>query len=191
VIRNYTNTISSFVTPITLETLNVSEADSLKIKNYTTDVKLNLQVSDLGSYVKYGSVKELLRVSVENIILAYPSSLYMNYQLDNGTTVFSVYNYTYNLTTDQAEFLIPVPSINNTFGLVINQGNEQLPQDNALRNLNLSYNNYHVWREENPDNNEHQLIGFTGVSSTFPYMKLVVRGNPFPELSASTQTFAK
>jgi hypothetical protein len=190
VIKNYSNTISSFVKPITLETLNISQVDSLKIKNYTTDVKLNVQVSDLGSYVKYGSLKELLRVSVENIINEYPSSLYINYQLTNGT-VFSVYNYSYDQNNDQATFLIPSSSIENTFGLVINQGNEQLPQDNPLRNLNISYANYIVWRPETPDDNNHNVIAFTGVSSTFPYIKLVVNGNPFPELSASTQTFVK
>lgn len=190
VIKNYSNTISSFVKPITLETLNISEIDSLKIKNFTTDVKLNVQVSDLGSYVKYGSLKELLRVSVENIINEYPSSLYINYQITSGT-VFSVYNYGYDPDNDQATFLIPSPAIENTFGLVINQGNEQLPQDNPLRNLNISYKNYIVWRPETPDNNDHKVVAFTGVSSTLPYLKLIVNGNPFPELSASTQTFAK
>lgn len=189
VVKNYSNTISSFVKPITLETLNVSQEDSLKIMNFTTNVSLNIQVSDLGSYVKYGSLKELLRVSVENIILEYPSSLYFAFQ-QNGTTVYSVYNYSYDPFTDQSTFLIPANSIENTFGLVINQGNEQLPQDNVLRNLNLSYNNYVIWRPENPDNNNNIVIGFTGVSSTFPYLGIKVLGNPFPELSASTQTFA-
>lgn len=190
VVKSYTNTISSFVKPITLETLNVSEEDSLKILNYTTDVKLNLDPSDLGSYVKYGSVKELLRVSIENIIFEYPSSVYLTYQTQTGT-VYSVYNYSYDAFSDKATFRIPQNAIRNTFGLVINQGNEQLPQDNVLRNINLSYNNYVIWRPENPDNNEHQILEFTGISNSQTYLRVVVKGNPFPELSASTQMFAE
>lgn len=190
IVKSYANTISSFVKPITLETLNLSHEDSIKILNYTTDVKLNINASDLGSYVKYGSLKELLRVSVENIILEYPSSLYLSYQTKTGT-VYSVYNYFYNVNTDEASFTIPINSIQNTFGLVINQGNEQLPQDKVLRNLNLSFNNYVIWRPDSPDNNEFELIGFTGLSNTTPYLNIIARGNPFPELSASTQLFSE
>lgn len=191
VVNTYSNVISSFVKPITLDSLNLTQEDSLVVKNYTTDVKLNVQPSDLGSYVKYGSLKELLRVSIEEIITDYPSSIFLNYQLQNGSSVYSVYNYIYNKNTDEASFLIPITAIQNTFGLVINQGNEQLPQDNILRNLNLSYTNYVVWRPENPTNDSNVIIGFTGVSPTFNYIGLKVSGNPFPELSASTQTFAK
>lgn len=191
VIKNYSNTISSFVKPITLETLNVSDEDSIKIWNYTTDVKLNIVASDLGSYVKYGSLKELLRVSIENIIREYPSSLYISYQTENGGTVYSVYNYSYNEITDRASFNIPINGIFNTFGLVINQGNEQLPEDNKLRNLNVSYGDFEIWRSNDPDNDTHVILEFTGVSSTMPFLSVVVQGNPFPELSGSTQSFSE
>jgi hypothetical protein len=185
VVKNYNNTLSSFVKPITLDTLNVSYEDSLKIKNYTTNVNLNIDSSDLGSYVKYGSLKELLRVSIENIILEYPSSLYISYQTDTGT-LFSVFNYSYDSIKDQSSFRVPVNGINNTFGLVINQGNEQLPQNNALRNINVSYNNYIIWRPESADTNSYQVIAFTGLSLTTPYLDVIVKGNPFPTLSGGT-----
>jgi hypothetical protein len=191
VVNTYSNVISSFVKPITLESLNITQEDSLVIKNYTTDVKLNVQPSDLGSYVKYGSLKELLRVSIEDIIKDYPSSIFLNYQLLNGSSVYSVYNYNYDPNINESTFLIPVTAIQNTFGLVINQGNEQIPQDNVLRNLNMSFTSYEVWRPENPSGDSNVILGFTGVSPTFSYIGLRVAGNPFPELSASTQTFAK
>jgi len=190
VIKNHSNKISSFVKPITLESLNISEEDSIKILNYTTDVKLNIVPSDLGSYVKYGSLKELLRVSVESIILEYPSSVYISYQTSSGT-VYSVYNYFYDETNNTSSFRIPINAINNSFGLVINQGNEQKPQDNILRNLNISYSSYGIWRSNDPDNNTHLILGFTGLSSSIQYLSLVVAGNPFPELSASTQLFTE
>lgn len=192
-IKDYSNTLSSFVKPITLETLNISQEDSVKIMNFNTDVKLNVDISDLSSYVKYGSLKELLRVSIEDILLAFPSSVYITYVANdaNNSTVYSVYNYSYNPHTDQANFLIPIYSIRNTFGLVINQGNEQLPQNNILRNLNLSYTNYIIWRPENPTGESFTILGFTGVSNTFPYIQVSVSGNPFPEISGgSTQAFA-
>lgn len=190
-IKSNANRISSFVKPITLESLNLTNEDSLTILNYTTNVKLNINPSDLGSYVKYGSLKELLRVSVENIITEYPSSIFSTYKSETGNTGYSVFNYTYNPNKDESTFIVPENSIQNTFGLVINTGNEQLPQNNELRNLNIGYKNYVIWRPEFPDQNENELVGFTGLSNTTPYLTIVVKGNPFPELSASTQMFAE
>jgi len=190
VIKSYGNTLSSFVKPITLETLNVSPEDSLKIVNFNTNVALNLQMSDLGSYIRYGSTKELLRVSIENIIAEFPSSLFLSYQTDTSK-VYSVFNYDYDVVNDRATFDIPVNAIHNTFGLVVNEGNEQLPQNNILRNLNLSYNNYVIWRSDVPDDNSHQVIGFTGVSNASPFIHVIVVGDPFPEMTsgATTQEF--
>jgi len=190
VVKNYSNTLSSFVKPITLETLNVTPEDSLKIMNFSTDVKLNLQLSDIGSYVRYGSTKELLRVSVENIIAEFPSSLFLSYQTDTSK-VYSVFNYSYNPILDVSTFDIPYNAVHNTFGLSINEGNEQLPQNNVLRNLNISYNNYVIWRSEFADDNTHQVLGFTGLSNTNPFIHVVVAGDPFPEMTSgfTTQDF--
>ena len=77
---NYTNSLSSFVNPITLDSLGVNDTQSEIIQSYTTNAVLNLDKSDLNTFVRYGSAYEFLRTSIQNIILAYPGSLFANSQ---------------------------------------------------------------------------------------------------------------
>ena len=87
---DYTNTLSSFVRPVTLETMGVSQTQSDIIHQYNTNAVLNLDKSDLNTFVRFGSAYEFLRVSIQNIIMAYPGSLFMNSQLKHvGTTTFT------------------------------------------------------------------------------------------------------
>lgn len=186
-IRNYSNELSSFVKPITLQSLNVNEVDSANIFTSTQEVILNIDKSDLTAYARLGSLYEILRVSIENIILQFPASVYITFQTSSFTNLMSVTNYFYDVTKDSATFTIPFPAVINKFGIIMNQGNNQLPQGDPLRNLNLAYGEYLIWREENPSGNTHTLLGFTGYTQTLPYINVIVTGNPFPELSGSTQ----
>lgn len=182
---DYTNEISSFATPITLETLNVDENLSNIILNFTTNTKLNLDNSDLKSYVRFGSTRELLRVAIEQIIEKYPASLFFDSQMiANGAT--TVQNYSFNPLTNMCEFIASNLYIVNTFGLVYDAGNNSVPNDNNLKNLNISYSKYNVWRADNPLNETHTILGYTGDSSGSQYIRVRAFGNPFPELSATT-----
>ena len=55
---DYNNELSSFVHPITLETLGFSETQSEIIFQYNTNAVLNLDNSDLNTFVRYGSAYE-------------------------------------------------------------------------------------------------------------------------------------
>jgi len=132
---DYDNSLSSFVSPVTLETMNVSDVQSEIIQSYTTNAVLNLDKSDLNTFVRYGSAYEFLRVSVQNIILAYPGSLFANSQ-----TMVSDNTYTgleYDIVTNISTFYAPIEYLENVFGLVINHGNTTIPDDNELKNLNI------------------------------------------------------
>ncbi len=178
---DYTGTLSSFVRPVTLETLGLSQTQSEILLRTTTNAVLNLDKSDLNTFVRYGSAYEFLRVTVENIILSYPASLFVNSQANvGGNITFSGFNY--NSTTNISTFKIPTGYTSNIFGLILNAGNTSAPDGNELRNLNLSYDKYIIWSQLNPTGNSYFIIGFTGYSSGDKFITLEVQGNPFPML---------
>lgn len=181
---DYSNELSSFVKPITLDSINIDEELSTKIVNFTTNAQLNFDNTDLKSYVRFGSTRELLRVSIENIIQAYPGSLFIDNQLSNGA--ITVQNYSYNELTKISEFIIPTAYISNKFGLIFDYGNISIPNSNNLKNLNLSFEKYVIWRQNNPDDESHKILSFTGDSVGVPFIRLRVVGNPFPEITGVT-----
>lgn len=85
VVIDYTNTLSSFAIPVTLDTINVTNTQSQILYNNNNNAVLNLDKSDLNTFVRFGSAYELLRVSIQNIILAYPvvySSIHNPYKVE-------------------------------------------------------------------------------------------------------------
>jgi hypothetical protein len=182
---DYSNTLSSFVRPVTLETIGLTQTQSEIIHQYNTNAVLNLDRSDLNTFVRFGSAYEFLRISIQNIIVAYPGSLFMNSQLTRINTItFS--NFVYNSVTNISTFKIPIASTVNTFGLAFNYGNVSNPDDNPLKNLNLSYNQYVVWSTLNPTGNSYTIIGFTGYTSNNPNLTVQTIGNPFPTITGAT-----
>jgi len=184
-ITKYQNTISSFVAPITLEDLNFTNEESEVVNLYTSKHILNLDKSDLKAYAKFGSTKEILRVAVQEIIKKYPASIYLspNYSLNNNITIS---NFVYDPFTDKTTFLIPKLFIENKFGIVTAKNNYATPDDVVLKNLNLSFQNYVIWKSSDPENNSHYVLGYTGDTPSFQFLKFEVNGNPFPELGANT-----
>ena len=180
---DYTNTLSSFVRPVTLETMGISDVQSQILQTNTINAVLNLDKSDLNTFVRFGSAYEFLRVSIQNIILAYPGSLFADSQkVRGGNITFS--GYSYNVTANTATFYIPTAFTTNIFGLIFNSGNTNVSNDNQITNLNISYNNYVVWLSIAPES-FYPIVGFTGntVDSIYTlskyYLKVQVTGDPF------------
>ena len=184
---DYTNSLSSFVRPVTLETIGVSDVQSSIIYQYATNAVLNLDKSDLNTFIRFGSAYEFLRVAVENIITSYPGSLFMNSQSSRGGNI-TYFDYAYDLITNTSTFKIPTVCTVNTFGLVYNYGNVSLPNNNELKNINISYNKYVIWTSQAPDNNAYNIIEFVGNASGRNYLTLKVEGNPFSMISGSTSS---
>ena len=182
---DYKNELSSFVRPITLETLSITQGQSLQIYDATVNAVLNLNKSDLRTYVRFGSTHELFRVSLQNIIIAYPASLFVNPQSVVGGN-YTYFNYSYDEITDTCYFEIPAQYIDNNFGLVYNQGNKAKPDDIELKNLNLSFDKYVVWSTKNPTDNTHKIIGFTGNSAGNNILRIIATGNAFDFMSGIT-----
>lgn len=182
---DYSNTLSSFVRAVTLETMGVSNVESEIINQYNTNVVLNLDKSDLNTFIRFGSAYEFLRVCIENIILNYPGSIFMNSQMSRNNNV-TYFDYVYDPVSNSSTFKIPMNCVVNTFGLVYNYGNNSMPDNNELKNLNISYENYVVWTATNPDNNSSNVIGFTGNTTGRNYLTLTVQGNPFSMITTNS-----
>jgi hypothetical protein len=185
---DYTNTLSSFVRGVTLETLNINSIQSKVIHEDSINAVLNLDDSDLNSFVRFGSAYEYLRISVEKIVNTYPYSLFIDSQKSGNVGLTTFFDYTYDLLSNSSTFKIPVGSINNIHDLVYNYGNTGVPSENGLKNLNISYNKYVVWTSLNPQNNGSIILGFTGYTANSPNQYLIIRalGNPFYMVSGGT-----
>ena len=182
---DYTNELSTFVTPVTLETLNLNESESEITYFKTNNAVLNLDNTDLDTFVKFGSAYEFLKISVQNIIVSFPGSLYVDSRIDGGGNV-TFYDFKYDSIYNVSEFKIPSQYTVNNFGLVYDYGNSNKPDNNQLKNINLSYGEYVVWSTQTPDSNGHVILGFTGDTVSRPYLMVRCVGNPFPFITGGT-----
>lgn len=183
---DYSNTLSSFVRPVTLETMGLTETQTEIILKTTTEAVLNLDKSDLNTFVRFGSAYEFLRTAIQNIILEYPASIFANSRANIGGNSTVGY-YDYNPVTNISFFKVPINVTVNTFGIICNRGNTGYT-DSILRNLNLSYKDYIIWSPQNPTGNSYNIIEFTGHSSGNEFLTFKVRGNPFPTITGGTMT---
>lgn len=185
--RNYNNTLSSFPNVITLDTLGITDEESKKIFNISNNFDINFDKSDIKSYVKFGSAEDLFRVSYENIIKKYPASLFINTQKSVGGNN-TVFDFDYDEINNISTFRIPSSIIDNPYSLIFNDGNNATLNNDNLKNINLSFLNYVIWRKDDPEN-DYKIIGFTGDTPTNTSVRLKVMGNPFPEIGFLENTY--
>jgi hypothetical protein len=183
---DYTNTLSTFVRPVTLDTMGITNDQSAVLHQNQTNAVLNLDNSNLNTFVKFGSTYEFFRVSIQDIIDNYPGSLFVNANTNPGGNI-TFDNFTGNPITNIYKFRIPSAFIDNTFGIVFNQGNMSVPNNMPIKNLNISYNQYVVSTLVNPTVGFY-VIGFTGDTAGVPYVWIETLGNPFPFNTGITQT---
>ena len=188
----YFNT-SKFSNFITLADLNVSLDEAITLLNNNAGVFLNLDKSNLDYYALFGSLSEYIRVTLENIIINWPASLYLSPLSISSSgfniTGYTAENYVYDNINEIANFRINTNFINNKFqinyttnGNIINTFNAT----NDLRNFTINYNSYVVLI----NGNEYPILNFT--ASTYEkndYIYLSVKGNPFSGATYSSNYY--
>lgn len=176
-----TNEFSNFVT---LSSLNLTHDETIKLLDDNSKIILNLDKKNLKNYAYFGSLSEYIRVSLEDIIIKWPASLFLTKDIRNETgigpnTGFTVENYVYDIISNSSTFKVNTNVITNNFninylsnGTIIDSFNET----NDIRNLTVNYLSYVIFNNEN----EYNILNFTGstnLKNDFIYFK--VNGDPF------------
>jgi hypothetical protein len=152
--------------------------------NFETDflnnININFNRENLFSFAYFGSLRELLRVSIEHIIKNYPASIYVFNESDFGNPLNTVENYIYNPITNEATFNVNVNRFVNNFNIKysINQPSNEI----ELRNLNTNFTKYSLL-VNNEEYNVLNYIPANNQSNDFSTIK--VKGNPFQSSNQS------
>ncbi|MFW6377661.1 MAG: hypothetical protein ACOCZ5_03345, partial [bacterium] len=176
---DFSKKLNSFSRAITLDSLNLTDKQSNILEKRSNNVVLNLNKSKLSTFIRYGSGYEFLRSSVENIIVNYPGSLYFK---SDGNATFS--DYSYNPITNISKFKAFTNKAINKFGIVYSI-NDVAPDNNEVKNLNLSYVDYIIWTSHDSTNYGYNVIGFTGTTKdNNNVVEFEVNGDVFSFLKA-------
>lgn len=123
------------------------ESDTLYKAYIEQKAKLKLNPHILKNYAYFGSLKERMRVAIENIIIHFPAGLIINpYSYENGVFVENgTLHEVINLGNDVYSIVIPYVNIENPFGIKLNEfdGDSVLFNgENKWRNFVTSSNKY-------------------------------------------------
>jgi len=180
VIGDFTNKISSFSKEYTLETIGIDTIISQKIYETGNKLKINVDYNNIRSYSRYGSVEDLFKYTIKNIVEKFPYSIYLTSELNTGN-INSITNFQYDEINNTSTFNIPVISIINKGNLIIDSTNFV---ENDIKNFNISKTKYVIWDFENPDT-EYPIIDFSGNINTDSFITITAAGRVF-DLTNST-----
>ena len=149
-------------------------------KNLKT--KLNLDLTNPLSYIWYGSAKELVRVSLLEIQDNWPAAVYVDNKV-GSVTGNNITNYVYNISANESTFTVNSRFFVNPYNIVYTLDSQYTPTEdtsNKLRNFTTQYTSYNI--EHNGISKP--IISITpATQKTNSDLKIVVKGNPFPELT--------
>ena len=150
-------------------------------------LKLFLDKTNAKYFSKYGSLLELVRVSLETIILTYPASIYSKTNV-LGIIGQNVINSGYFFIDETTTFSANTSFFSNPFGIYYqNNPNYKFPDERipSLRNLSKNFNKYEVV----VDDVRYPILEFTPSQTTSNgIVTIKIKGNPF-ELGNSSKEF--
>lgn len=166
-----------------LENLNLSQSDSITLETNDLNIFLNFDPNNISRYVYFGSFYELIRVTLEQIIQKWKGSIYLNPLSKTNIAVNTVLSFQYDQINGVASFLIPKSVISNPFELIVddNQDFVDLKPDEIF-NLSRDYSKYVI----EINGNQFPVVGYTGSTTNYSYIRVNTKGNPFTQLSGST-----
>jgi hypothetical protein len=176
-IRDFSNKITTFSKEYTLHNIGISESNSEKLYKHQNTLKLNLNYNEITAYSRYGSVEDLFKFNVKNILEKFPYSLYVTNTLNSGIAN-TIINFTYDEILDISKFKIPTITIINQYGIIVDSNNFNINVDKPLLNFNLNQEKYVIWSSDN-ENIEYPIIGFNGNSTIDSFIEITVKGKLF------------
>lgn len=185
-----TNAFSGYYT---LNDLKVTTAQSVSILPSTTELELNLDKTKITNYAFFGSFREFVRVSLEQILINWPASLYVT-KYYSTTTGYTVQDYNWWPIENFSTFKIPVIHIENKFDINYTPTGSVSAQHTDLfdlRNFTVNYSDYVVSGESG----EHTVLEFINsagldINNTFSeYETLAFSADPsYTTVTAVTTT---
>lgn len=168
---------------------NLGQDDELGKLIHGLDVKLNLDRTDIRNYAYFGSFREFVRISLENIITIWPASIYLDStnQITPSSPNLTFENAVYSDIKLETTFKVNINSIKNDFGVNIKKNGTILNtfnEGNQLRDLTTAFNHYNLVINDI----EYPIIDFTGYDVD-NYVNLVVKGNPFGGNTSGTTNY--
>jgi hypothetical protein len=138
-------------------------------------------------FSKYGSLLELIRVSLENIIIKYPASINSKTNV-LGINGFNIINSGYYFIDDTTTFFANTSFFSNPFGIYYQNNPNFIFNDErtpALRNLTKNFNKYELII----DDIAYPILEFTpSERSSNDFVKIKIPGNPL-ELGNNAKQF--
>jgi hypothetical protein len=164
-----------------LDNLNLTEEESKLMESNHFFIDLNFDISKIDRYAHFGSLTEFVRVNIEQIILGWKGSLYVNKDLDEPA-LNTVLTYSYDSATDTSTFKIPTSATVNNFNLIYEDNETFSTEVGDISNLKNSFDKYFLWNEFG----SFIINNYNGSTEASPYIDLEVLGEAWPELTGST-----
>ena len=201
--------LGSFSNPITLSSLNVENLTlAQKLTSNNLEVFVNNDMSEISSFVLYGSLKKRLAVATQNIVNFFPAAIFVdgvNINYVSGNT--TAYDIIYNLSTEETTFKTNVNTLANPFSIEFTtNGNllngpiseEQIINNftmyglsadtllriadgtvSPIRNLTKEFKKYSLSFSGKVGEKEYRLKEFKPQTTSNTYLEVTVNGNPF------------
>jgi hypothetical protein len=163
-----------------LDDIVINPTEQTIQKNIKTN--LNLDLTNPLTYVWYGSGKELIRSSLIQAQENFPAAIYVDDKV-GSVTGNNITNYVYDISTDESTFTVNSRFFVNPYNIRYTLDSQYTPTDdtsNKLRNFTVNHTSYVI--EHNGISKP--IISITpATQQTNSDLELVVKGNPFPELT--------
>ena len=201
--------LGTFSSPITLDSLNTENlALAQKLTSNSLEVFVNNDMSEISSFVLYGSLKKRLSIATQNIVNFFPAAIFVdgvNINYVSGNT--TAYDIIYNLSTEETKFKTNVNILSNPFSIEFTTNGELLNGPiskeqilnnfnvfgvsadtllniadgtvSPLRNLTKEFKKYVLSFSGQVGEKEYKIDDFKPQTTNNDYIEFVVKGNPF------------
>jgi hypothetical protein len=184
--------LGNFSEPISLETLNITSSEEAKIlASNRLEVFINYSRSKITNFTLYGSLRERLKVAVNNVIKTFPAAIVFKKIRDwsdynSGNTATDI---TFNANNNKTNINLQLSQVFNPFSIEYTKTGNIYTDENIsyLRNLTLEYKKYSLFYKDA----EYPLTFIrptTGNTNT-GILRITVEGNPFSGNSVTTDSF--
>jgi len=184
--------INNFSQPITLDNLSINQNIDNFIVTNQFKVFINFDTNQTTNFTLYGSLKERMRVTIQNIVKNFPAALIVDYLSTTLLTGNTATNINYDNIEDETSFDVNVSRLKNPFDIQYSElGNFQIQSDDfsKYRNMTVEYTNY-VLYNNNDFYNSYSVIDFVpSTTTTAGTLSFTVKGNPFSGQTSTQNNF--